>query len=503
MPCGLLQVVLQLLAPRRVAKLAQRLGLDLANALAGDPEALAHLLEGSLVAVEEPEAQLEHSPLARGEGVEDVLDLGAQHRQRGGVGGRGRLLVLDEVAEVRVLLLADRGLERHRVLRDLDDLAHLLRGDPHLLGDLLVGGLTSQLLEETARHADQLVDGLDHVHRDPDGASLVGDGAGDGLADPPGRVGAELVASLVLELVHGLHETDVPLLDQVQELEAAVGVLLGDADHEAQVGLDQLGLAALDLLLSLVQQLDALAELLGGNQGLGLDAPDAAPRVLGGLLDLVKNIHGNAGLAADRDEPLPPPAQLEEQGGAFLARHAEPAPAVRELALAGRDLLREIPHPLDQALALDRMEAQAVQLLRDLAAGIVELGLDLFPLRRAQVGLPVPGVKRKQPLGQRLAFAHALQRVPAELLVVLLYAYIDLSFHARRDHFPDRNLVGLDLIDEGEDGLDRHRHPEGHRRDVLLALLDALRDLNLPLAAEQRDAAHLLEVQPDRIVGAG
>src|SRR3989449_11000624 len=91
-----------------------------------------------------------------------------------------------------------------------------------------------------------------------------------------------------------------------------------------------------------------------------------------------------------------PAAQLEEQGGAFLARHAEPAPAVRELALAGRDLLREIPHPLDQALALDRMEAQAVQLLRDLAAGIVELGLDLFPLRPAQVGLPDPGVNRKQ-----------------------------------------------------------------------------------------------------------
>src|SRR3989442_13040070 len=85
-----------------------------------------------------------------------------------------------------------------------------------------------------------------------------------------------------------------------------------------------------------------------------LDAPDAALRVLGGLLDLVKDIHGNAGLAADRDEPLPPAAQLEEQGGAFLARHAEPAPTVRELALAGRDLLREIPHPLHHAPALDR-----------------------------------------------------------------------------------------------------------------------------------------------------
>src|SRR5206468_7671287 len=308
---------------------------------------------------------------------------------------------------------------------------------------------------------------------------------------------------LVLELVHGLHESDVPLLDQVQELEAAVGVLLGDADHEAQVGLDQLGLAALDLLLSLVQQLDALAELLGGNQGLGLDAPDAAPRVLGRLLDLVKDIHGNAGLAADRDEPLPPAAQLEEQGGAFLARHAEPAPAVRELALAGCDLLREVPHPLDQALALDRMEVQAVQLLRDLAAGPVEPSLDLFPLRRAEVRLAVPGVEREQALGQQPGLAHTLQCPLAELVVVLFHDFIELLLDARRDHFPDRDLVGLDLIDEGEDGFDRHRHPEDHRRDVLLALLNALRDLNLPLAAEQRDAAHLLEVQPDRIVGAG
>ena len=40
------------------------------------------------------------------------------------------------------------------------------------------------------RGAHQLVDRLDHVHRDADGARLVGDRAGDRLADPPGRVGA-------------------------------------------------------------------------------------------------------------------------------------------------------------------------------------------------------------------------------------------------------------------------------------------------------------------------
>jgi hypothetical protein len=78
------------------------------------------------------------------------------------------------------------------------------------------------------------------VHRDADGARLVGDRAGDGLADPPRGVGRELVAAAVFELVDRLHQADVAFLDQVEELQAAVGVLLGDGDHQAQVGLDHL-----------------------------------------------------------------------------------------------------------------------------------------------------------------------------------------------------------------------------------------------------------------------
>ena len=45
-----------------------------------------------------------------------------------------------------------------------------------------------------------------------------------GLADPPRRVGRELVAAAVFELVHRLHQADVAFLDQVEELQAAVGV---------------------------------------------------------------------------------------------------------------------------------------------------------------------------------------------------------------------------------------------------------------------------------------
>ena len=43
---------------------------------------------------------------------------------------------------------------------------------------------------------------------------------------------------------HRLHETDVALLNQVQELQASVGVLLSNGDNQTQVGLDHLFLGA-------------------------------------------------------------------------------------------------------------------------------------------------------------------------------------------------------------------------------------------------------------------
>ncbi len=176
---------------------------------------------------------------------------------------------------------------------DLQDLADLVGGDPHLPPDLLRERLAAEVLEELTLDADELVDRLDHVHRDPDRARLVGDRAGDGLADPPGRVGGELVALRVVELLHGADEAEVAFLDQVEEQHPAPDVPFGDRDHQPQVRLDQLALGELAVAFDPAQE---VVERLAGLGLVRLADPVASdPLDLAEPLDLV---------VADRDDRL-------------------------------------------------------------------------------------------------------------------------------------------------------------------------------------------------------
>src|ERR1700758_3793858 len=65
----------QLAASRRMTQLAQRFRLDLADALAGDGEALADLLERVLAAVADAEPHLDDLLLARRERLQNRLGL--------------------------------------------------------------------------------------------------------------------------------------------------------------------------------------------------------------------------------------------------------------------------------------------------------------------------------------------------------------------------------------------------------------------------------------------
>ena len=95
-------------------------------------------------------------------------------------------------------------------------------------------------MNHLARDAVELVNRLDHVHRNTDRARLVGDRTSDGLTDPPGGIGREFIAAAVFEFIYGLHEADVAFLNEIEELQAAVGVFFGDRDDETQVCLDHL-----------------------------------------------------------------------------------------------------------------------------------------------------------------------------------------------------------------------------------------------------------------------
>ena len=129
--------------------------------------------------------------------------------------------------------------EGHRIGRHPLCLQDLLGGEAALDGDLLDGGFAAQRAGQSRGGTRHLGNGLDHVHRHPDGAALVGDGAADGLADPPSGVGGELEALAVLELLDGADQAEVALLHEVEQRQTGGLVALGDRDHEPQVRLDE------------------------------------------------------------------------------------------------------------------------------------------------------------------------------------------------------------------------------------------------------------------------
>src|SRR5450631_1157430 len=413
------------------------------------------------------------------------------------VGRRDDALVLDEVTEVRVLFLADRRFQRDRLLRDLQDLADLVERQLHLLGDLFRRRLAPQLLHQVAAGPNQLVDRLDHVDRDADRPGLIGDGPGDRLPDPPGGVGRELVAALVLELVDRLHEADVPLLDQVEELQPAVGVLLGDGDHEAQVGLDQLRLGLLSRSLAVLDLVDGVAQDVLGQLGLFLDALDLLAGVGDDQRHLLDLVGADAELLGD--------GALAQRGRADLPqRLLQLLDRQPRLVLAADDLAVGLLDPLDQLLQLQHdlvdlllVEAHLLKRVEDLLLEIGDLLLVLLA-RRLRDGLGV------QLLGDLLLLLpepanlvdHLADALDVPLLVELCVLFVRVL-----DDLLDANLLLPQLVAQLEDLLDGDRRVEHDLQHAPLAVLDPLGDLDLALTGEQRHRPHLAQVHAHRVVG--
>src|SRR5581483_2480329 len=174
----------------------------------------------------------------------------AQIRSDHGVRRIQNRLVFDEVAEMRILFFADWRFQRDWLLGDLQDLAHLRDRNVHLLGDLFARRFATEFLHQRTRSANQFVDRFDHVHRNTDGARLIGDGASDRLANPPSGVSRKLVTPSPFELIHGFHQTDIAFLNQIEELQTAVRIFLRDGNDQTEVRFNQFALRLAGLMFA-------------------------------------------------------------------------------------------------------------------------------------------------------------------------------------------------------------------------------------------------------------
>ncbi len=88
------------------------------------------------------------------------------------------------------------------------------------------------------------------MHRNPDRPGLIGNRPGYRLTNPPGRIGTEFISTLIFKFVNRLHQADITLLNQIQKLEAAIGIFFGNADNQTQIRFDQLIFSGFRLALT-------------------------------------------------------------------------------------------------------------------------------------------------------------------------------------------------------------------------------------------------------------
>ena len=145
------------------------------------------------------------------------------------------IAVFNEVAQMGIFIVTNRCFHRNRLFGNLHDLADLVFRNLHLQGQGCRIWLMSSLLQNLTANAVHLIDGLNHVHWNTNGAGLIGNRTGNGLTNPPSRIGRKLITTAILKLIHCFHQANIALLNQIKELQTAVGILFSNRDHQTQV----------------------------------------------------------------------------------------------------------------------------------------------------------------------------------------------------------------------------------------------------------------------------
>src|SRR4029077_11139551 len=107
---------------------------------------------------------------------------------------------------------------------DLHDLEQLWHRHPHLLGQFLRPRVAIELPLHLVSCLKNLVAQLNAVHRSAYGSAGVDETPRDSLANPPSRVGGKPKSETVIEFLHRPHQSQVSLLNQIQETQTTIEV---------------------------------------------------------------------------------------------------------------------------------------------------------------------------------------------------------------------------------------------------------------------------------------
>src|SRR5262249_46234062 len=180
-------------------------------------------------------------------------------------------------------------------------------------------------------------------------------------------VDRESIAPKVLEIDACFHQADIAFPNQIKELQAAVGVFLGDGNDEAQIGLDHLLLGLARLALALLHDVHDAAELADLQAGLGSEIGDLAADIL----DYPAPVVGENGptfllQAPDAAEPVGVELVRLIFVEEVLALHAIALGEAEQAPLIAEQLLVDVVESLDQALDTVGIERQRLDLGDDL-----------------------------------------------------------------------------------------------------------------------------------------
>ncbi|KAF5056143.1 hypothetical protein DSECCO2_370300 [anaerobic digester metagenome] len=118
------------------------------------------------------------------------------------------------------------------------------------------------------------------MHRNTDGAGLVGNRPGDSLPNPPRCISGELESLAVLKLLDSLDQADVAFLNQIKEVQPPIGIFFCDGYHEPEVGADQAVLGILHHLLAVLDLRGVQQDIIAGVFELVLYLPQILLRQL-------------------------------------------------------------------------------------------------------------------------------------------------------------------------------------------------------------------------------